>query len=284
MQFTTEAAKPDGSLPFLDTVVLPQPDNSLLTTVYRKPMHTDLYLQWDSHHHLSAKYGVINTLKHWARTVCSNQQMLKKEDHLNKALNNCKYPTWALNRANIRSKKNTRARKNNINTNSSENKKNKPYIVVPYMKGLSESCKNICSKHGIEMYFKGGNTIKELLMHPKDRDNILQKRGVIYRNTCGRVDCEDEYIGQSGRTFAERFREDIRAPSPIHDHFNITGHEVSLDNFSIVGREDHSMARTIREAMLIRVNDPSHNRNVGKYQLPHIWDEVLVKSPELKLK
>ena len=76
----------------------------------------------------------------------------------------------------------------------------------------------------------------------------------------------------------------MRAPSPIHDHFNTIGHEVSLDNFNIVGWEDQSIARTIREAMLIRVNDPSLNRNIGKYQLPHIWDEVLVKSPDLKLK
>ena len=91
IQFTTEDAKPDGSLPFLDTKVLPQPDNSLLTTVCRKPTHTDLYLQWDSHHHLSVKYSVINTLKYRARAVCSFQQLLKEEeDHLNKVLNNCK--------------------------------------------------------------------------------------------------------------------------------------------------------------------------------------------------
>ena len=61
------------------------------------------------------------------------------------------------------------------------------------------------------------------------------------------------------------------------------GHEVSLDIFSIVGRNDQSLTRTIRKAMLIRVNDPSLNRNIGKYQLSHIWDEVLVKSPELQL-
>ena len=76
----------------------------------------------------------------------------------------------------------------------------------------------------------------------------------------------------------------MKDPSPIHDLHNITGHEVSLDNFSIVGREDKSIARTIKEAILIRVNDPSLNINIGKYQLPHIWDEVLVKSTELKLK
>ena len=106
IQFTTEIAKPHGSLPFLDTIVMPQPDSSLLTSVYRKPTYTDLYLQWDSYHHLSAKYSVINNLKHRARTVCSNQQLLKEEEHhLNKALSNCKYQAWALNRENIRSKK-----------------------------------------------------------------------------------------------------------------------------------------------------------------------------------
>ena len=92
--------------------------------------------------------------------------------------------------------------KNKNNTGSN----NKPYIVVPYVKGMSESCKNICRKHGIEMYFKGGNAIKNLLVHPKDRDTILQKSGMNYRFKYGRVDCEEEYIGESGRTFAERFR------------------------------------------------------------------------------
>ena len=105
IQFTTEDAKPDRSLPFLDTIDLPQPDNSLLTSVYRKPTHTDLYLWWDIHHHLSSKYSVINTLKHRARTVCSNNQLLmEEEDHLNRALSNCRYPTWALNRAKFTNK------------------------------------------------------------------------------------------------------------------------------------------------------------------------------------
>ena len=121
------------------------------------------------------------------------------------------------------------------------------------------------------------------LVHPKDKDDILKKSGVIYRYKCDRVDCGEEYIGESGRTFAERFREHLKSPSPIYDHHKTTGHEVSLDNFSIVGRDDQSMTRLIREAMLIRVNDPSLNRNIGKYQLPHIWDEVLVRSPEMHL-
>ena len=42
--FTTEEAKQDGSMPFLDTLVTPQEDGTLTTSVYRKPTHTDLYL------------------------------------------------------------------------------------------------------------------------------------------------------------------------------------------------------------------------------------------------
>ena len=126
--------------------------------------------------------------------------------------------------------------------------------------------------------------MRDVLVHPKARDTILKKSGVIYRCRCGRVDCEEEYIGESGRTFGERFREHMRAPSTIIDHHNTTGHEVSLDNFSIVGREDNGIARNIKEAIFIRVNDPSLNRNIGKFQLPHIWDEVLARSPEVHLK
>ena len=39
-----------------------------------------------------------------------------------------------------------------------------------------------------------------------------------------------------------------------------------------------------KESMFIRANNPSLNRNIGKYHLLHIWDEVLVNNTELKLK
>ena len=61
--------------------------------LYRKPTHTDQYLQWDSHHYLSAKFSVIQTLSHRASTVCSKPELLQHEkDHLRKALTKCKYP------------------------------------------------------------------------------------------------------------------------------------------------------------------------------------------------
>ena len=38
------------AIPFLDTLVTLQADDSLFISVYWKPTHTDQYLQWDSHH------------------------------------------------------------------------------------------------------------------------------------------------------------------------------------------------------------------------------------------
>ena len=54
-QFTTAETRTDGSIPFLDTFVMTQPDNSLITNCIQKAPHTDLYLQWDSNHNLVAK-------------------------------------------------------------------------------------------------------------------------------------------------------------------------------------------------------------------------------------
>ena len=98
-----------------------------------------------------------------------------------------------------------------------------------------------------------------------------------------RVECNDEYIGESARTFGERFKEHLKHPSPIYDHNTITGHDTTIDNFSIVGREDHNLMRLIKEAIYIRVNNPSLNKNIGKYHLPHVWDEVMNNITELKI-
>ena len=79
IRFTVEDNKEDVSIPFLDTIVKPEADGTLSITVYRKPTHTDQYLQWDSHHHLSAKFSVIQTLSHRATTVCSKPELLQQE-------------------------------------------------------------------------------------------------------------------------------------------------------------------------------------------------------------
>ena len=86
---------------------------------------------------------------------------------------------------------------NNSSPNHSSNQK--PHNVVLYHQGLSESFKRTCNKYGVQVHLKGGLTIKNLLMAPKDKDPILKKSGVIYRYKCDRVECDEEYIGESAR-------------------------------------------------------------------------------------
>ena len=60
IKFAIELPGIDG-LPFLDTLSKPTP-NSIESTGYRKPTHTDRYLDYNSNHPISAKLSVIHTL------------------------------------------------------------------------------------------------------------------------------------------------------------------------------------------------------------------------------
>ena len=88
-------------------------------------------------------------------------------------------------------------------------------------------------------------------MIPKDREDKTKQSNIIYWFRCGRTECDEEYIGESARTFEERYKEHLKAPSPIFEHEHITGHKTTLENFKIIAREDQNMARAIKEAIYI---------------------------------
>ena len=41
--------------------------------------------------------------------------------------------------------------------------------------------------------------------------------------------------------------------------------------------------RLIKESLFIRVNNPTLNRNIGKFQLSHLWDRVPFSTPNIKV-
>ena len=166
--------------PFLDTLATPGPDKTLLTTVYRKPTDTDQYLHGASHHNLPAKDSVLNTLTYRARTV-----IIKRGEGYQGDLQKCKLPNWTISRLRIKNdhKYNTK----NLNSKQQINnytKDNNINMVVPYIKGLSESFRSIYSKMGIQVNFKGGNAIKSIQVAPKDEDTMTQRSEVICSYKC----------------------------------------------------------------------------------------------------
>ena len=118
---------------------------------------------------------------------------------------------------------------------------------------------------------------------PKDKDPMVNQSDAIYWYRCGDLGCDNEHMGETSRTFGERYKEHLKHPSPIHQHSNQTGHPTSHNNFQIIGREGHNLDRNIEESIFIRVNNPTSNNNIGKFNLPHIWDRVLLNTPGLKV-
>ena len=131
-------------------------------------------------------------------------------------------------------------------------------MVALHTKGFSESCKNICSKHGIQMHVKWGKTIRDLRVTQEHKDTILQKKGVIYRYKCGRVDCEEEYIGESGTRFRtlQGCLTDLLPPQHHRSYHNLSKPHHCLKGGSkpcYINQRGHPE----------RANDQSLSRNIG---------------------
>ena len=220
--------------------------------------------------------------------MCSNPELLQKEkEHLRKALTNCNYPKWALDKVEKRLNRSSRQVNNGGNSNAQSTNlgvQSKGHIVRQNIQGLCESIKKICGRYGIQTPFKGGRTIKNPLVSPNDKGPMVNQSGAIYWYQCGDLGCDDEYIGETSRTFGERYKEHLKAPSAIHHHSIQTGHTTNQNNFQIIGREGQNLARNIKESIYIRVNNPSLNNNIGKFNLSHIWDRVLLNTKVLTLK
>ena len=83
----------DSILPFLDTLVQRNPDKTISVKVYRKPTHTNQYLNYTSHHSTSAKQSVITALFDRADNIVSGEKDKEEEkQHILAALQQNGHP------------------------------------------------------------------------------------------------------------------------------------------------------------------------------------------------
>lgn len=84
IKFTREE-EDHGKIEFLDSDIKRCNDSHLELSVYRKPTHTDQYLNFHSHHPLNQKLGVVRTLLHRCNTIV-NTEAAKEEERDRKSV------------------------------------------------------------------------------------------------------------------------------------------------------------------------------------------------------
>ena len=265
IKFTFEIQEED-QLAFLDVLVKVKDDGSTKVCIYRKPTHTDQYLNFCSNHHLQHKRSVVRTLMYRAENVISEAEDVKLEkEHIRRVLTCNDYKKWSFELP----KKHKAPPPEGAAANRATP------IGLIYIKGLSENLQRIYRKHGVNVYHKPDNTLRSLLVKVKDKDTPTQKSNAIYHLQCG--DCEKDYIGETGRGVGVRFKEHINlkhSTSAITEHMKKAKHKFTTDQIKILGCEDHVMKRRVKETLAIRKSKPSLNRDLG-YELAPVYQQLL---------
>ena len=151
----------EGLISFLD-VHVKRDGSNLTTSVYRKPIPTDCYLHYSSHHHSKVKSGIADCLHHRAKQICQRGSALADERmHVYKVLMANVYPKqevvkkWRKRRDGCRSGQ-LRAR-----------------VFLPYIKGISDKISRACKPLGVQTVFTSRNTLRKSLTKVKGRPGMM---------------------------------------------------------------------------------------------------------------
>ena len=141
IQFTLE--REGHVISFLDIKIMHNDDGSLSTKIYRKPTHTDQYLQFSSHHPTTHKRAVVSTLLKRATSHCSSNSLVQEErSYVKETLQQNGYPKHFLLSQCSPSKK------------DKEKDDPRSHITIPYIQGVSEAVTRILSDINVQVYMK----------------------------------------------------------------------------------------------------------------------------------
>ena len=98
IKFTMEGEK-DNCISFLNISITRDHTGTLDINIYRKPTHSERYLNFKSEHPLEHKSAVVNALIHRANSLLRDENKKRIElKHIQNVLTLNDYPNWLLNR------------------------------------------------------------------------------------------------------------------------------------------------------------------------------------------
>ena len=111
------------------------------------------------------------------------------------------------------------------------------------------------------------------------RQKTLKKCGKVYHIHCEQ--CDNDYVGETSRLLETRVKEHLsRNSSAVHENCKLTCHLVDPSKTKVFATESNTFKRRIREAIEIRLRNPSLNRDNG-FELARIYDTILAPSRSL---
>ena len=150
------------------------------------------------------------------------------------------YPDWILRELDSHEEKN-KGQQTSGRSNAKDREKTKQFpVVIPYIKGFSEEVRRVFGNYNIPTYFKPANTLRQLLVRPKDPVEKEKVVGPVYRIQCEM--CDASYIGETERSLKARFSEHRRPSSSNsevakHIHTEQPDHNVKMENTRILKTE-----------------------------------------------
>ena len=267
IQFTREE-EDNKTIPMLDTLVRRTDERRLTFSVYRKPTHTDQYLQFASNQPLQHKLGVIRTLYHRCQVLCTEEDSkLNEIEHLKKVLSVSGYTKQAWRQATADRVPTLR------NTHTATDTRTKGSVLLPFVGPVTEAIARNIRKAGVTTHIRPFNTIRGRLVHPKDQLDRLDQAGVVYKISCN--DCDATYVGETERKLNTRFKEHHRSSSPVGQHMELRRHSVDEESVSVLHRETDWYRRGVAEAIFVQQESPCLNRGRERHILPAIYKELL---------
>ena len=309
IQFTVElqSENTEGKqhLPVLDVDIHRLEDGKSKFKVYRKSTHTDQYLNFHSHHPLNQKLGVIRTLFDRATSLTTTEEDKAIEiQNIKAALRLCNYPEWSFEKVEkMLSEKKDKTKKKSKETKS-ETRRNAKLVVLPYVKGLSETAARIFRKFDTTVCFRPANTLGQQLVKLKDKADPLKQADAIYKVGC--KNCELSYIGETTRPLYVRQKEHLAESekanntrsftrqkrkdsvtsefkSALAEHSAKENHVIDWEGVKTLETVNDWHMRGIKEAIHIRSTPQNMNRVQGeRYHLPSVWNSLLATTSQVK--
>lgn len=287
LRFTVEFENAEFSIPYLDILLIRQPNGNINTKWWQKPQNSGRYIHYSSqcpyHHKINIAKNLINRAHRLTTDIYKKETDNRIVDIL--LING--YPHKLICKLLKQRNKHTN---NNVTKNNdtriSQNTTNK-YFSLPYIKTLSEKIAKILTKTNehTKIAYRNVNTVKKFYTNTKDRDETGNKSNVVYeipcQENCGKkyYGCSEQYLKRriyQHKYSCEKIKTNKQDPTALTQHARVYGHTFQFDKAKIIHTEANLFKRQFLEMISIERNKyTSVNKKTDVQSLSKCYSNII---------